>query len=366
MLLSIVLCTRNRAEQLGRTLRTAERMQRPAADWEILIVDNASTDRTAEVVAAFSGRLPIRRILEPVPGLSHARNRGLSEAQGRYICWTDDDVLVDRGWLAAYADAFRRHPGASFFGGRVEPVFDGEVPGWVSGNRDLLRFLMAERDLSPTELVFERGSVDLPFGANFAVRTDEQRRHRYDPELGVAPGRPRLGEETTVLLAILEAGGRGIWIPDALVRHVIPAERLTPRYVAAYFRSAGETWAFLARTGRPSSMGPPPAPGRRHLLGAPGWIWRTVLVKGASCHFGASRSITRDWLENWIHYNYMRGALRDFRTARREAAAAVPHPAGWAAEWRRRLLASLGRPRHPQALARVPVPACPAEDRRRA
>lgn len=334
-----------------RVLGTMERMEKPGEAWEILIVDNGSTDHTAEVVESFADSLPIRRIHEPVPGLSHARNRGLAEARGRYICWTDDDVLIDPGWLRAYVEAFRRHPDACFFGGRVAPVFDGDVPGWVDGNRDLLRFLMAERDLAPTEVAFERGCVDLPYGANFAVRTAEQRHFRYDPELGVAPGRQRLGEETAVLLAMLEAGGRGIWVPSATVRHVIPAGRLTPAYVASYFRSAGETWAFLARTGRPTSMGPPPPPGRMTLLGAPTWLWRGVLARGMACRFGVRRTITRDWLESWIHYNYLRGTLSDFLAARRDVATPIPVRAS-PAEGRARLLAPLGRPLRLLAAAR--------------
>lgn len=352
MLLSIILCTRNRADQLGRVLGTAERMEKPRDVWEFLVVDNGSTDHTAEVIESFAGRLPIRRIHEPVPGLSHARNRGIAEARGRYICWTDDDVLIDRGWLMAYVEAFRRHPDACFFGGKVEPVFEGEVPAWVAGNRDLLRFLMAERDLAPTEIAFERGCTDLPYGANFAVRTAEQRRFPYDPELGVAPGRQRLGEETAVLLAMLEAGGRGIWVPSATVRHVIPAGRMTPAYVASYFRSAGETWAFLARTGRPSSMGAPPAPGRMTLFGAPVWLWRAVLAQGMACRFGPRRSITRGWLESWIHYNYLRGTLRDFTAARREIPAAAPLRAGRTAAGWKGLVAPLGRPQRGLTAAR--------------
>src|SRR5688500_3500637 len=96
MQVTVIICTRNRADQLRRTLESAAAVDTPEhVSWELLVVDNGSTDHTPEVVESFSGRLPIRRVSEPEAGLSNARNRGVAEAKGDYICWTDDDVLID-------------------------------------------------------------------------------------------------------------------------------------------------------------------------------------------------------------------------------------------------------------------------------
>lgn len=325
MLLSLVICTRNRAEQLRRTLRTAEKLEAPGEPWELLIIDNGSTDHTARVVEDFADRLPIRRIIEREPGLSNARNRGVQEARGRYICWTDDDVLLDRGWLAAYADAFRRHPEASFFGGRVTPVFDGPVPGWFAANSDLLGDLLAARDLGETEARFLSGTRELPYGASFAVRTADQRRHPFDPALGA--GRQRLGEESVVMLAMLAEGGHGVWVPAARAEHVIAAARLTLGYVADYYHASGATWAYLGREGQTTPMGPPPPAGRARILGVPLWLWREVLVGGIACRLSwPARTLSRRRLGAWINYHYMRGALSQVRAQAGRKAAPLGAP----------------------------------------
>ena len=77
-------------------------------DWEVLVVDNGCADHTDAVIEAFAGRLPIRREFEPRRGHTPARNRAWMPAKGEYIVWTDDDVVVDPGWLAALCGAFCR------------------------------------------------------------------------------------------------------------------------------------------------------------------------------------------------------------------------------------------------------------------
>ena len=95
MQISVVLCTRNRAEQLRSTLESATRMRIPdGLAWEFVLVDNGSTDHTADVVADFEGRLPIRRVVETTPGLSNARNCGVAAARGDHNSWTDDDGIT--------------------------------------------------------------------------------------------------------------------------------------------------------------------------------------------------------------------------------------------------------------------------------
>ena len=108
MKLTVAICTWNRATLLRRTLDslTAQRNLQGVA-WEFLVVNNNCTDDTDAVIAAFDSRLPIRRLHEPVPGLSNARNTAIAAAAGDYIVWTDDDVVVCPEWLSAYVQAFR-------------------------------------------------------------------------------------------------------------------------------------------------------------------------------------------------------------------------------------------------------------------
>lgn len=317
---SVVMCTRNRVDQLQRVLDSAARMVVPSGlAWEFVLVDNGSTDHTPAVVEAFRGKLPIRRVEEPKAGLSNARNRGVAEARGVYILWTDDDVVIDPGWLAAYVDAIMAHPEAAFFGGRIEPVLEGEPPRWWSENYAMLSGVLAERDLGPVMRPMTGRDGDLPYGANFAVRTTEQRGHPYDPELGVGPGVERLSEETAVLAALVAEGMTGVWVPGAKVKHVIPARRLTLGYVGSYFRSLGETWEYIARSSRYSFMStntPKAEIDGRRLLGVPPWFWKAAMRHWLRYRVARWQGSSAVWLSHWMDYNTFLGRIRYWRQPR--------------------------------------------------
>lgn len=309
MRISVVLCTRNRAEQLRCTLESATRMRIPdGLAWELVLVDNGSTDHTSDVVADFEGRLPVRRVVELTPGLSNARNCGVAAARGDYICWTDDDVVIDANWLVAYAEAFARHPEATVFGGVIEPVFEREPPQWWFRNRSWLGNIYAARDFGAEEIELTAASQRLPFGANFAVRQQEQLEALYDPELGVGPMHKRLGEETAVVLVLLE-GRKGYWVPGARVKHLIPEKRLGLGYVADYYRALGESWAHLSQRDGANILGASIPAGGRRIKGMPVWLMRKAAVAwaksaGARLHFASEA-----WLKPWTDFQYLVGAL---------------------------------------------------------
>ena len=257
---TVVICTRNRAAQLSNVLESAARLHVPQGlRWEMVIVDNGSSDNTADVAASFGDRLPIRVVREEAAGLSHARNRGVTKARGTYLCWTDDDVILDPEWLAAYVAAFARHPEAAVFGGEIIPVLQPPTPKWFGRLADQwpLTTLLAEHNFGdkPVRLGFEQGVV--PWGANFAVRAAEQRRVHYEAALGVSPLQRRVGEEAEVIFQIMKTGAVGWWVPEAKVQHIIPVKRQTLRYVYEYYLSCGETAAYLERAW----------PGAHHMAG---------------------------------------------------------------------------------------------------
>ena len=316
MLITVIMCTRNRARQLRNVLDTFVRLTPPVdATWEMLVVDNGSTDDTAATIDAFADRLPLRRISEPKAGLSNARNAGVRAAKGEYICWTDDDVELDPGWLAAYARAFHRYRDGTIFGGIVEPVFEAPPPDWMVESASLGPML-AKRDHGPVEKLVPADVRFYPYGANFAVRTREQSLVEYDPKLGVSPAQKRLGEETCVLRSIAAMGGKQYWIPDARVRHIIPANRTSIESVRSYFHAAGETWAYLSARQGPDVMGAPIPQGGRRFMGVPLWIWRSSIE--VDLRYRIKRALgyhPRTWLEDLITKSRLIGArsflLRD-------------------------------------------------------
>jgi glycosyltransferase involved in cell wall biosynthesis len=267
VLVTVAICTRNRCRALGETLRSLAAIEiPPALSWEVLVVDNGSEDDTANVIVGASNALPVRAVVEPRVGLSHARNAAIADARGQYILWIDDDVLVDAQWLRAYHDAFRAWPDASFFGGPIAPIFEGTPPGWLRLALPNVDNAYAARNLGTAPVALTRET--LPFGANFVVRTDAQRRYPFDPALGRRDNALSAGEEWAVLEAILAGGGTGRWVPDARVQHVIPAERQSVSYLRRYYVENGMS---LARTR--STFG------ERLWFGRPRWAWREALLQ---------------------------------------------------------------------------------------
>jgi len=125
----------------------------------------------------------------------------------------------------------------------------------------------AGRDLGEDPIRFD-GEARTPFGANFVVRTQEQRSVRYDPELGLKPGGSLGGEETEVVSKLLRLGYEGWRVPSASVRHYIPAERMTTQYIRGFSRGQGE---FLTKTESPRQ--------RAHVA----WQAAVVVAPGDQC-----------------------------------------------------------------------------------
>jgi glycosyltransferase involved in cell wall biosynthesis len=243
---SVILCTRNRAARLSEALTSLTRVNIPeGTTWELVVVDNGSTDSTAEVIRSFEGALPIRRVWQPEAGISNARNAGVDAAQGKYFVWMDDDVHVEPNWLAAFLEAFQRWPDAALFGGRITLVLQPPTPPWFLDAFDHLKKRLAARDFGPDPIPLSIANDRIPYGACFAIRAAEQRLYRYDPKLGRAPGQNRSCEETEVVESLLKTNHSGWWVPAAGVDHIIPASRQTLEALINLYEGVGEDWAHL-------------------------------------------------------------------------------------------------------------------------
>lgn len=224
---------------LRQALEQLTRLYIPSGvEWELLIVNNGCTDATDRTLDEFTMRLPLRRLLEPKAGLSHARNRAIDESRGQYILWTDDDVLVDERWLASYVTAFRLWPQAVLFGGPIRPHFVSPPPLWLEKAWAGVADHYGMRDLGDQAFRFDQRDR-LPHGANFAVRTHEQRQHLYDPALGHRHGLRVANEETVVAWELVSNGYEGWWTPAAGVRHQVTPDRMSLQYIRqSYFDPA--------------------------------------------------------------------------------------------------------------------------------
>jgi len=178
--------------------------------------------------------LPIRYVFEATQGLSSARNRALREFVGDVLLFTDDDVEVDPGWLAAFAAAARTNRDAQYFGGRVVPVYPHGRPAWLREESERLALidgLLVRFHVGETTRPFV-AQDPTPFGASFGVRRSlVDRNGMFRTDLGVSGGVPGRGEEADYLDRALRAGAKGIYVGDAIVYHSTDPARLRFRYL---------------------------------------------------------------------------------------------------------------------------------------
>jgi glucosyl-dolichyl phosphate glucuronosyltransferase len=249
-LFSVVVCTHNRADYLERALAGIARLNFPPDRFEVLVVDNGSTDDTRQRTVLFLNKpYSVRYLQEPVLGLSVARNTGWREARGRYIAYLDDDAIPSEEWLARAADVIAEGRGdVGMLGGRVEPIWEAPRPTWLGDN--LLSLL------SMVDLGAEPRYVDEDFGivgANMIIpRLLLERFGGFSPHVGRI-GSSLLSSEEVLLKRTLAKGGyRGYYQPEVCVRHHAPAERLTRKWFIQRFYWQGRSSAALIRLEQPS------------------------------------------------------------------------------------------------------------------
>lgn len=302
-LVTVAICTRDRARLLDRTLTSLTALRWPDdTPWALVVVDNGSTDDTAAVCASYAARLPLRTVVESRPGLSNARNRALDEAAGDYLVFTDDDVQVEPGWLEAFAGAARRWPGAAAFGGPIAPDFP------VPPDPDLVAafpalgtgFCGLDHDIAEGPLP----STQPIWGANMGYRRSAVAGLRFDPTLGRTPDSQRGGEEERFLREVRARGGDVIWCPDMRLAHYVDPSRMTVAYLAAFYAGQGEQ--FVRVHGAP----PPVTP---TLLGAPRWFVRFTLEAYGRYLIARLTSTRVDALRKLRVYSELRGMLRACR-----------------------------------------------------
>lgn len=239
VIVSVAICTYNRANVLAETLASfADRHGRCRAQFELVVVDNNSTDATAAVVAAFARahpRMPLICVHERRQGLSHARNRAAAEASGEIIVYCDDDVFFDSNVVDVYADAFGADPSLVAAAGRIDPHFEVSRPAWLADNMlgpySITNYGDVQRPL---------GRRELPVGANMAIRRQSVLAcGGFSPRLG-RDGKSLLsGEENLLFAQLRREGGVLVYLPAARVRHRIPAQRLTQQWLVERWFWAG-------------------------------------------------------------------------------------------------------------------------------
>ncbi|MGE0405719.1 MAG: glycosyltransferase [Candidatus Korobacteraceae bacterium] len=306
---SVIICTWNRASILDRVLEQMAKLEVPSnLRWELLVANNNSSDATDEVIAHHGSRLPVRGLLEPRQGKSFAANRAVNTAQGNLLIWADDDIFVRPDWIMQYVNAARSFPEASFFGGAIEVMFEAEPPQWIG------RYLAVRGPYGGHLLgddVRWMTPQEAPLGGNMAMRASVLRDFSFDSRLGRFGEAVLPAEDGELFARMKQAGHRGVWVGPARVRHFVPADRLTSRYVWNWYRSHGRT-LVLRGTGEQDQK----------LFGMPRWaLRRFVEARLASILLLPFRN--EAWVKAYTESARMMGVMQQAREALRTAQA--PH-----------------------------------------
>jgi glycosyltransferase involved in cell wall biosynthesis len=240
---SIVIATYNRAADLEATLQSLAALQ-PDGPWEVIVVDNNSTDATRDVVERAAGGFPVdlRYLFEREQGRSPALNAGILAARGEIVLTTDDDVRVPAEWTNVAAQGLAAHP-CDFVGGRVLPIWKAPRPAWLPNHGGKQWAVIALLDYGDQPIEF---GARVPLGVNMAFRRSAfERAGLFDPHTGRRAG-TLLGQEVREwCIRARRAGLRGFYLPGMAVEHIIPADRLRKPYFRRWFYWRGISRALL-------------------------------------------------------------------------------------------------------------------------
>jgi glucosyl-dolichyl phosphate glucuronosyltransferase len=244
---AVLIATYNRAQLLGETLDVlAQSRTDPQFPWEVVVVDNNSTDDTERVVTSRRCSYPVRLsyLVERRQGRSAALNTAIASTTAPLLLSTDDDVRVDPAWLLAGTQALAE--GADYVGGPVMPIWEAPPPPWLDLTRGDLWGTIAILDYGRETFAFEQRRR-VPLGANMGFRRSMvDRIGAFRVDLGRSNGARLMGQEVPELLARARmAQLHGVYVPEMRVHHYIPAARLTKRYYRRWWMGKGYSKAIL-------------------------------------------------------------------------------------------------------------------------
>lgn len=237
--LSIIVCTYNREKFLPECLNSVALQQLEKNNFELVIVNNNCTDNTDNICKKFLAQHPelnITYVVEMEQGLSHARNRGIQEANAKYLTFIDDDAIAEVDFASNILTLFENYPDAVACGGKVLAKFEGKVPAWRNRFSDSLYF----SHYDPGNRLFKYSGNSYPIGCNMTFRSDFFEKHAsFNPELG-RKGKSGAGfEEKEVFAKIRALNFDYYYDPNQIVQHQIDIFRTQKPYTTKLSRGLG-------------------------------------------------------------------------------------------------------------------------------
>jgi glycosyltransferase involved in cell wall biosynthesis len=282
MKFSVIISTYNRESCLRDTLQSLAGLS-TTESWELIVVDNNSTDNTRAVVAEAAREFPVelRYLFEAEQGKFAALNQALLASRGEIIATTDDDALIEHDWLDRAAEGLARF-NCDFVGGKVLPNWGGPRPEWLPDRPGLHWAVIALLDLGPEPVEFGCKGVPWPLGVNEVTRRDVFTRvGLFDNRLGRKAGTLRNQANREWHLRARAAGVRGFYLPDMIVHHLVPADRLKKSYFRRWLYWHGISRAILYEKLGVDMQAPDQSEidfsNVPHIAGVPRYLYRTFL-----------------------------------------------------------------------------------------
>ena len=235
---SVVICTYNREKYIAEALESIRNQGIDYKHYEVLVIDNNSSDRSGEIIKNFIAAnpgLPFYYIHEGNQGLSFARNAGIQHARADIVAFIDDDAIARADYIENLVHFFNMHPDVAAVGGKVIPKFTEGEPVWLS---KYVRKVVSEIDFGHHAHQLEGRRY--PFGANMSFRASAFTRYGvFNTNLG-RKGKSMLGGEEKDIFDRMKHGGEKIWYdPQVMVWHIIDPHRLTMDYLSRFCKGVG-------------------------------------------------------------------------------------------------------------------------------
>lgn len=304
---SVIIPTYNRSAMLRQTVDTFLAQSYPADRWELLLVDNNSSDDTSAVIDQLAQRDErIRSLKETRRGAHFARNSGALAARGSVLYFTDDDMLAEPDLLARIVEAFDADPSVASATGKVLPRWDTEPPVWVLEH--CRNALLSLNNLGEATII----SADDPgvFSCHQAVLRDvfvEAGGFNPDTNAGLFTG----DNETGLNIKIRKLGHRFAYVGTAVTHHMIPASRMTQRYLNSRMANQGYCDSYTDYR----AIHPGSARLAKRIVAHSALLGLTAVKAGARRIAGDSRWRV-DLARMWYHRNRARYDARLLRDER--------------------------------------------------
>ncbi len=221
--ISVVICTHNRDQYLGAAIDSL--LQQDFHSFEVVVVDNASSDRTREVTEARMSDPRLRYVYESTLGLNVARNRGVREGKADLIAYLDDDAIANPHWLSVIYEAYQREDNLGAAGGKIDLLWPQgvEPPSWLSPG---LAENLGAYDLGDELIYIDRAGLT-PRGLNYSIRRDVwEAVGGFDMKLDRSGKNLLSNGDLYMTELVLKHGWKVAYLPDAVVQHQVFADRV--------------------------------------------------------------------------------------------------------------------------------------------